>query len=375
VIDTQEQNFLSSSEVIDVFGDRDSMFLLKAGAIAPIRQDRSGITYALVSGKGRRLYVMAGRKLAIFENEAAVDPDSLIIPKNFVDRRALPSLFNALLSDSNLSDTAVNLAVEANQFGVYCYFAGNELLLLHLVDYAESKSSAVLVSWEEGEFTFDGSQFNARLKFSPFANASAILGQLTQMLNRLTLSDLIEMRPEQSTITSQPEYEAPAPEKDQIILPVKPDVEMVNSVFEITSIPSSSSVSSKKVGSEEKCLRAVLCYGFPNLAVHPESVTNLIGRYSNLRSLMSVLRRLASQENVSGKKIQGRAGKFGWREVAEHLSTGKDKRGRVYYRSVEGKPHLLDVYISWKKDEKDQEKTLNMLANLSTFDNPDVIMG
>ena len=371
----QEQNLLSSSEVIDVFGDRDSMFLLKAGAIATIRQDRSGITYALVSGKGRRLYAMAGRKLAVFENEAAVDPDSLIIPKTFVDRRTLPSLFNALLSDSNLSDTAVNLAVEANQFGVYCYFAGNELLLLHLVDYAESKSSAVLVSWEEGEFAFDGSQFNARLKFSPFANASAIMGQLTQVLNRLTLSDLIEMRPAQSTKPSPPGYAVPISGKSETLLPVEAQVAVVNSAIDVTSIPPSSSVSSKKVGSEEKCLRAVLCYGFPNLAVHPDSVTNLIGRYSNLRSLMSVLRRLASQESVSGKKIQGRAGKFGWREVAEHLSTGKDKRGRVYYRSVDGRQHLLDVYISWKKDDKDQEKTLSMLANLSTFDNPDVIMG
>ena len=375
MIDMQEQNLLSSSEVIDVFGDRDSMFLLKAGAIATIRQDRSGITYALVSGKGRRLYAMAGRKLAVFENEAAVDPDSLIIPKTFVDRRTLPSLFNALLSDSNLSDTAVNLAVEANQFGVYCYFAGNELLLLHLVDYAESKSSAVLVSWEEGEFAFDGSQFNARLKFSPFANASAIMGQLTQVLNRLTLSDLIEMRPAQSTKPSPPGYAVPISGKSETLLPVEAQVAVVNSAIDVTSIPPSSSVSSKKVGSEEKCLRAVLCYGFPSLAVHPDSVTNLIDRYSSLRSLMSVLRRLASQESVSGKKIQGRAGKFGWREVAEHLSTGKDKRGRVYYRSVDGRQHLLDVYISWKKDDKDQEKTLSMLANLSTFDNPDVIMG
>ena len=375
MIDMQEQNLLSSSEVIDVFGDRDSMFLLKAGAITTIRQDRSGITYALVSGRGRRLYAMTGRKLAVFENEAAVDPESLIIPKNPIDRRALPSLFNSLLSDSNLSDTAVNLAVEANQFGVYCYFAGNELLLLHLVDYAESKSSAVLVSWEEGEFSYDGVEFNARLKFSPFANASAIMGQLTQMLNRLTLSDLIEMRPELSTPTSQHEVEARLAEEDRVLATFEAEVEAPRTVIEVPSIPSSPSVSSKKVGAEEKCLRAVLCFGFPNLAVHPESVTNLIGRYSNLRSLMSVLRRLASQESVSGKKIQGKAGKFGWREVAEHLSTGKDKRGRVYYRSVEGKQHLLDVYISWKKDDKDQEKTLNMLASLSTFDNPDVIMG
>lgn len=371
MIDMQEQNLLSGSEVIDVFGDRDSMFLLKAGVIATIRQDRSGVIYALVSGKGRRLYAMTGMRLAVFENEAAVDPECLIIPKGSVHRRALPGLFNSLPSDSNLSDTAVNLAVEANQFGVYCYFSGSELLLLHLVDYAESKSSAVLVSWEEGEFTFDGYEFNARLKFSPFANASAIMGQLTQMLNRLTLSDLIEMRPEFSTQTTSD----PLTAEGWSAPTVESEVEPPDTVAQVPSIPSSSSVSTKKVGLEEKCLRAVLCYGFPNLAIHPESVTNLIGRYSNLRSLMSVLRRLAFQESVAGKKIQGRAGKFGWREVAEHLSTGKDKRGRVYYRSVEGKQHLLDVYISWKKDDKDQDKTLNILANLSPFDGPDVIMG
>lgn len=374
MIDMQEQNLLSSSEVIDVFGDQDSMFLLKAGAIAPIRQDRSGITYALVSGKGRRLYAMAGMRLAVFENEGAVDPESLIVPRNPIHRMALPRLFNALLSDTNVNETAVELAVEANQFGVYCFFAGGELLLLHLVDYAETKSSAVLVSWEEGEFTYDGADFNARLKFSPFANASAVMGQLTQMLNRLTLSDLIEMRPELSIPTNQHEPAALITEENQIAETVNAEVEASRTVIEVSSVPSSV-VSVKKVGIEEKCLRAVLCYGFPNLAVHPESVTNLIGRYSNLRSLMSVLRRLASQESVSGKKIQGRAGKFGWREVAEHLSTGKDNRGRVYYRSVEGKQHLLDVYISWKKNGKDQEKTLNMLANLSPFDNPDVIMG
>ena len=374
----QELNsVLSGSEVIDIYGDRDSMFLLKTAVIATIRQDRSGVTYALISGKGRRLYGMPGSKLAVFEDEAAVDVGSLIIPEDPIDRRALPTLFNTLLSDSNLSDTAVNLALEANQFGVYCYFSGNDLLLLHLVDYAEFKSSAVLLSWEEGEFIFDGSKFNARLKFSPFANASAIMGQLTQMLNRLTLSDLIEMRSELGSSKNQIEQIEDLSEEQEIVSPNTAKVEIKEPIVanEDLSLQRISAASIKKVSSEEKCLRAVLCYGFPTLAVHPESVANLIGRFSNLRSIMSVLRRLASQESVPGKKIQGKAGKFGWREVAEHLSTGKDKRGRVYYRSVEGKQHLLDVYVSWKKDDKDQEKTLNMLANLYTFDSSNVIMG
>ena len=67
------------------------------------------------------------------------------------------------------------------------------------------------------------------------------------------------------------------------------------------------------------------------------------------------------------EKLNGLAGKTGWLELRKHISTGNDKRGRIYCRKS-SKGHNFDIVIHWKKDDKDQKRAFTRLANLEPFE-------
>ncbi len=106
----------------------------------------------------------------------------------------------------------------------------------------------------------------------------------------------------------------------------------------------------------------------------------IIDRFPSSDALFTVLRNLSDGETVKMKSIMGGGKKSGWREVVEHIKTGVDTRGRVYVRahpsaSDSSADQFLDVLVTWKQNQKSQEKTMRRLHNMPTFESPSVVLG
>jgi len=52
--------------------------------------------------------------------------------------------------------------------------------------------------------------------------------------------------------------------------------------------------------------------------------------------------------------------------MREHISTGKDDRGRIYYRR-RGSKDSFDVYVHHKKDDVEQAKLFERLGCMAPF--------
>lgn len=368
---------LPFSVVLNVYNNRQDLFVIKRDVIAPLRLDRDGIVYALYRSSGYKLYRGRAGALSIFEDEPSVKAEILSVPHAPIPKQSVTSLLGPLLESEGLFEQPVSLNFMCNQFGVYGFFSGPESLLLLLLDYVENKCSARLLAWELGDFESDGICYSARLKFSSFANMDALEGQLTQFLNNLSMKDVVsivreQVKPDTSatgdSVSLNPETITPQVddhEPQTIAAPTVTD-------FDEMEIPM---VARKKVSADQKCLREVLMYGFQGIAIHPDSVAVIVNRFRNRKAIINLLSRLSSRGDVRLKKIQGKAGQFGWREVDEHVATGADKRGRVYVRAVDASDHSIDVVIEWKKDDKSQEKTLGTLTSLNSFNDRSVILG
>jgi len=370
--------------VLTVYNNRNDLFVLKRDVIAPVRLDGDNNVYVIYKSVGYRLYRGRLNALSVFQEEPSVIVSSLVVPRTSISLKQVESLLGPVLESEGLFDQPVLLNFQGNQFGVYGFFSGPESLLLLLLDYVENRCSARLLAWEVGNFNYDDAVYTARLKFSSFANMDALDGQLTQFLNNLSMRDVVSLLKEQISTSVVQQSNARTPfaetrhqniETESKLSDEIPDYEM-NLVTQVDLHEyEPSTFSKKKVSADQKCLREVLMHGFPGLAIHPDSVPIIVSRFSNRKAIVNLLARLSSERDVRLKKIQGKAGQLGWREVDEHVATGVDKRGRVYVRICDAKDHSIDIYVDWKKDDKSQEKTLNMLTSLTSFSDRAVILG
>lgn len=112
---------------------------------------------------------------------------------------------------------------------------------------------------------------------------------------------------------------------------------------------------------------------YTNLAFSPNSASVIKEKFINSKSLWQILDRLNCNNEVKFKSLNGLAGKAGWKELVEHISTGNDSRGRVYFRESKFL-HTFDVVVHWKKDNKEQSKTLSRLASYSYFESTEVVL-
>ena len=83
-----------------------------------------------------------------------------------------------------------------------------------------------------------------------------------------------------------------------------------------------------------------LCFSkFGNINIHPETSQIVVEKFPNATSLFDVLNKLDKRESVPARKING--SRLGWFEVNQHITTGNDSLGRIYYVKPEGQKRLL----------------------------------
>jgi len=352
---------LKASVTLRILDTRDSMFLLEEAAIVPLRVDRQGTVYCIYKSDGYLMYALPDGGLCIFEQDIRVNTESLSIPKHPVPLSAVTQILDPILTSEDLLATSV--AFQNDQYGIYVFYKGPEIILLEIIEYFDQKTTMRLMAWEEGSFDTSEGSFTSKLKFSPFANLSQIQSQITRLINNISITQIL-IDSQNSRVNPQQSLTGPAGRENN-----QGDETLEGKSDSLAS----EKYSSKRVTPEHKMLRQTLQYGFPNLAIHPDSVATIIDKVVNAKATIEALHKLDRSEDVPMKKIHGNAGKIGWRELSQHLSTGTDNRGRIYTRKVLGKAHRLDIYVDWKADKKSQEKTLNLLSSLSTFEHNNII--
>lgn len=123
----------------------------------------------------------------------------------------------------------------------------------------------------------------------------------------------------------------------------------------------------------EKMLGYLLVSLFPNIAVAPESVCVLKERFVKSKSIWRLLGQLNKDASINFKSLQGLASKVGWKEAQEHIGTGSDSRGRLYFRRSKYE-HFYDVVLHWKKNDVEQNRVVKKLATYEYFESPQVVL-
>ena len=139
-----------------------------------------------------------------------------------------------------------------------------------------------------------------------------------------------------------------------------------------TEAAQSVSLSLKKTATE-KIVARMLYQLFENLAFSPECPRILVERFSESTNVWSLLGKLNSDPlSFQSKALHGIAEKAGWKELTNHLTTGRDDRGRIYLRKgSEG--HNLDVVLHWKKNSKEQNAFIVKLTNFRPFRDREIV--
>jgi hypothetical protein len=128
-----------------------------------------------------------------------------------------------------------------------------------------------------------------------------------------------------------------------------------------------------KRSASERVLACMLHSLYRNIAFSPESPRVIIERFENSAALWELLNVVNRGGELKKVSLHGGAGKVGWREVKNHISTGADSRGRMYVRAAKG-AHKYDVVLHWKKNDAEQERLIKRLGSYSFFEDPNIIL-
>ena len=116
-----------------------------------------------------------------------------------------------------------------------------------------------------------------------------------------------------------------------------------------------------------------LCFSkFENINIHPETSQIVVEKFPNATSLFDVLNKLDKRESVPARKING--SRLGWFEVNQHITTGNDSLGRIYYVKPEGQKKIT-VLAYHKSNDNDQQRFHKKIdhpefLNDLSFENP-----
>jgi hypothetical protein len=131
-------------------------------------------------------------------------------------------------------------------------------------------------------------------------------------------------------------------------------------------------VRSLKKSYSEKIIAKFLISVFPNLAFSPSAPKLIVERFTESVSLWKILQKLNNNIFVERKVVRVVRKHSGWFEIAKHIATGKDNRGRLYVRPATEK-HFYDVVVHWKNNSSEQTRFFKNLVSYSYFSGPDVV--
>jgi hypothetical protein len=261
---------------------------------------------------------------------------------------------------------------KVDQFGIYLYINAPNEILEPLINYLLKKRINIL-SWDE----VDDGDYRFIITFSIGFSLSRIKEHLNYFLEngakdaqikslQKQMAYILDNRNRTEDIdTLQLAYEEI--ERLEGLLAEK-TVQMEE------ALEHEASVFKKLKKSEiDKFLCNLLYSVYTNIAFSPNSTKVIKEKFINSKSLWQILNKLNANKEVKFKSLNGLAGKAGWKELVEHISTGNDSRGRVYFRESNFL-HTYDVVVHWKKDNKEQSKTLSKLASYNYFESREVVL-
>lgn len=354
---------MDSANQIDVcvFADKTSFLKLKILRLRAVYISVDGEIVVRCDGKFRKIYLMPDGLFACFISDA-------VFPVSSCRRVRVDEIGNG---DVNVEEQSTHLFslnrkrgaskayVTQNNLGTYLYFSGSETQFTDLlVDLHEAKIPRV-ISWEDGCFEdiLSNTTFYWRAKFASGLSKYSLCKKFYDILKYLPdNSDIVNVGPLSN-------LRSPAPATDNAIVSGRTE----------KAEPSISALVEDRVSKAEKFMRESMFNLLPNLAIHPDVIRLMSKNLDSVGPLLNVLQRMDVGGQIHFKKIEGYAGSKGWREVNDHISNGRNKSLRVYYRKNSKPMHRLDVFIENKTNKNSQNKTFDRLAKMQLFENRDVI--
>ena len=102
---------------------------------------------------------------------------------------------------------------------------------------------------------------------------------------------------------------------------------------------------------------------FPRIRLVFKSEIIIFEKYKSVLTLFKILRKIENKEDLRFKKIRTSKN---WFEVDDHITTGDEKKGRVYFSPT--KNDLVLVVVDFKHNNKDQILKFEKIIS-SNFDN------
>lgn len=355
---------MTSANKIDVclFTDKTRFLRLKTLRLRAVYVTIDAEIVVRYEGCFRKVYQLPDGILACFLSDAA-------FRENVCHRVTISEIEDGVVDVSAQSAQLLSLHnkggmhkawVAQSGLGTYLYFNGSEHQFTELlVDLHEAKIPRI-ISWEDGYFDglLNDTTFNWRAKFASSVNMYGLFKKISDILNYL---------PDDPSHTEQKILVGnnTAPSKTVESNPKPEGLHLEKDV--------ASDIAQERVGKTEKLMREAMFHLLPNLAIHPDVGRLLSKNIDSVGPLLSVLQRMDIGERIPFKKIQASAGSSGWREVNDHISTGRSKSLRVYYRKNSCLHHRLDVFVENKINKNAQNKTFDRLAKMNLFDSREVI--
>ena len=354
---------MASANQIDVcvFSDKTNFLRLKFLRLRAVYITVDGEIVVRCDGKFRKIYLMPDGSFACFVSDA-------VFPVSSCRRVRVDEIGNG---DVNLEEQSTHLFslndkrgaakayVTQNSLGTYLYFSGSENQFMHLlVDLNEAKIPRV-VSWEDGCFEDIKSniKFYWRAKFANGLSKYSLCKKISDILKYLPdNNEMVEMGPSL-------DFQSPFTSAEKVIAPKRTE----------WTDPSVSALVENRVSKSEKFMRESMFHLLPNLAIHPDIIRLISKNMDSVGPLLNVLQSMDVGDRIPLKKIAGPAGLKGWREVNDHISNGRNKSLRVYFRKSSKPLHRLDVFVENKTNKNSQNKTFERLAKMQLFENRDVI--
>ena len=123
-------------------------------------------------------------------------------------------------------------------------------------------------------------------------------------------------------------------------------------------------ISSEKSNNQNKLINYL--NGFletfaPSIVLIGNSEINFVNKFNRFAEVLYYLKNLDQNLNqIKFKKIKTL---HGWTEINSHITTGNEKKGRIYFKKIKESKKIL-VYLDYKENDKSQKRVFKYLSKL-----------
>ncbi len=356
----------------------------------PLRVAPQGRLGVLFDGRVRPLFFDESGRLVIVESLESYDIRSCSDVEIGLSFSVVCAFSPA---QQTLGQTAFAWEIQTDQFGNYIYLTAPDQVVESLVCSLVEDAKYRVISWDSTTSDPDtAAQYDWYIQLSSGLSSTAIGNFIAKFAANTKI-------PEPDIPGTSPEAEAKLGELEQRIALLSDtkdskDAEiraltrdLKDAYLEVSRL-SALTTNGKGVDEDDLSVRAkdlkrtsaeriiayLLCTVYPCLAFSPDSPKLISTRLVESKSLWPLLAKLNRGQQVKKVALHGVPGRVGWFEVARHIATGKDSRGRAYIRDAKG-THRYDIVLHWKQNEAEQNRLIRQLANYSAFPGPEIVLG